>query len=134
MDDHAPHLISDELVSMAFTDMVDKLAKPGEHIQASLDPYKCHLLHMTLGVSGEVGELADAIKKHVMYDKPLDIDNVIEELGDIEFYLEGIRQALNLNRNRILNLNINKLLLGKNARYASGSYSNHQAQNRADKK
>jgi NTP pyrophosphatase (non-canonical NTP hydrolase) len=83
---------------------------------------------MSIGVSGESGELLDAIKKWAIYQKPLDIDNVIEELGDIEFYLEGIRQKLGLNRNRILEHNIEKL----RRRYGT-KYTNEAAQRRADK-
>jgi NTP pyrophosphatase (non-canonical NTP hydrolase) len=83
---------------------------------------------MSIGVSGESGELLDAIKKWAIYQKPLDIDNVIEELGDIEFYLEGIRQKLGLNRNMILEHNIEKL----RRRYGT-KYTNEAAQRRADK-
>jgi NTP pyrophosphatase (non-canonical NTP hydrolase) len=83
---------------------------------------------MSIGVSGEAGELLDAIKKWAIYQKPLDIDNVIEELGDIEFYLEGIRQKLGLNRNMILEHNIEKL----RRRYGT-KYTNEAAQRRADK-
>lgn len=118
--------------------MVNQLKKSGYDILMSLTPEKCDLLHMAFGIVGEVGELADAIKKAVFYEKKLDGENVVEELGDIEFYLEGIRQNLyemNLlvTRDATLQANINKLLKGKNARYASGEFSNEQAQERADK-
>ena len=51
---------------------------------------------MVVGVSGEAGELLDAVKKAVIYRKPLDLENVIEELGDLEFYMEGLRQGLEI--------------------------------------
>lgn len=38
---------------------------------------------MATGVSGEAGELLDAVKKSVVYKKPLDRENVVEELGDL---------------------------------------------------
>lgn len=113
---------------------VASLKKPPETILASLIPEKCDLIHMAMGISGEAGELLDAIKKHVMYNKDLDIKNVVEELGDLEFYLEGIRQTLQITRAETLEANNAKLLTGKNARYASGAYSDQQAQDRADKK
>lgn len=112
-----------------YPDMVKALAKPGKDILASLTPLKCHLLHMAVGVSGEAGELIDAVKKAAIYGKALDVDNVIEEMGDIEFYLEGLRQGLGVTREQCLAANIAKL--GK--RYASGHYSDSQAQERADK-
>jgi NTP pyrophosphatase (non-canonical NTP hydrolase) len=110
-------------------DLVRSLAKPGADILASLDHNEVHLLHMLLGLSGEVGELIDGIKKQVIYRQPLDGDNVLEELGDIEFYLEGIRQGLNLTRDEIVRANIAKLTI----RYASQKYSDLAAQQRADK-
>lgn len=116
-----------------YADMVTKLKKSGEDILYELDYDKCELLHMAIGIAGEAGELLDAIKKHTLYNKPLDMDNVIEELGDLEFYMEGCRQVLQLHRNEILRKNHEKLLSGKNARYKEGKYSNEQAQARADK-
>lgn len=56
-------------------DLVAALVKPGADIQDTLTPGKVHLLHMALGIVTEAGELADAIKKHVMYNQPLNFDN-----------------------------------------------------------
>ena len=92
-----------------YSDFVAVRAKGGEDIQASLDPGKCDLMHMAIGVSGEAGELLDAVKKHVIYGKPLDRENVIEELGDIEFYLAGIRNTLGVPRSFIIESNVAKL-------------------------
>ena len=112
------------------SDMVKQLAKPGETILNELTHSGTHLLHMSMGLSGETGELIDAIKKSVFYCKPLDYENVIEELGDIEFYLEGLRQGLGLTRDQTINANIIKL--GK--RYKGHYYSDKQAIDRSDKK
>ncbi len=46
-----------------FEDMVRALAKPGEKIAAEITGLDAHLLHMIVGISGESGELLDAIKK-----------------------------------------------------------------------
>lgn len=112
-----------------FEQMVDSLKKDGSQILESLSPQKCDLLHMTMGLAGESGECTDAIKKHIMYNKPLDIENVIEELGDIEFFLEGIRQNLSISREETIDANIKKL----GVRYQAGVYSDQAAQDRADK-
>ena len=112
-----------------YSELVKNLVKPADEIKQELTDLDCHLLHMIMGVCGEAGELLDAIKKNVIYRKPLDLTNVIEELGDIEFYMEGLRQALNLNKNAILAHNTKKLT----KRYSSGSYSDQQAKNRDDK-
>ncbi len=83
---------------------------------------------MAIGISGESGELLDAMKKRVVYRKELDRENVIEELGDLEFYLEGIRQGLGVTREQCIDANITKL----SNRYASLKYSDDAAQQRAD--
>lgn len=90
---------------------------------------KDNLMHPAIGIAGEAGELLDAIKKHWAYNKPLDIENVIEELGDLEFYIEALRQEIGIDRDEILTANIRKL----SARYHKGTYSDEQAQARADK-
>ena len=110
--------------------MVHSLAKPGIDITPS--PKQLELWHMATGVSGEAGELLDAIKKHVIYSKPLDRRNVIEELGDLEFYMEGVRQAIGISREQVILHNMNKLT-GTGGRYSDGSYSDEQAQARQDK-
>ena len=85
---------------------------------------------MAVGISGEAGELLDAIKKAAIYQKPVDRQNVIEELGDLEFYMEGLRQGLGITRKETIQGNIDKL----SKRYEGFKYSNEAAQNRADKK
>lgn len=111
-----------------FSNFVTDRKKPGEDIQKTINPFKCDLLHMAVGISTEAGELLDAVKKHVFYNKNLDLINVIEELGDLEFYLEGIRQTLLLARKPILAENMRKLTL----RYSKG-YSDQAASDRVDK-
>jgi NTP pyrophosphatase (non-canonical NTP hydrolase) len=102
--------------------------KPGKQIVSELTGSDTNLLHMVIGISGEAGELLDAIKKAVIYRKELDRNNVIEELGDIEFYLEGLRQELGLSREECLAANVAKL----QKRYGD-KYSDSAAQIRADK-
>lgn len=88
-----------------------------------------NILHAAVGIAGEAGELLDAVKKHWAYEKPLDRENVIEELGDLEFYMQALRNQLGVPREYIVTQNMNKL----SKRYAAGVYSNAQAQARADK-
>jgi len=113
--------------------MVSSLVKPGQDIIDSLTPEKANLWHMVTGVGGESGELVDAIKKHVIYNKPLDRENVVEEMGDLEFYLQAIREELDITREETLEHNVNKLLSGEKARYKMGKFTDAQAQARADK-
>ena len=117
-----------EQMNNDFEFFVRRLAKPGEEILKSLDSNQCHMLHMAVGIAGEAGELLDAIKKAVIYQKPLDLENVIEELGDLEFYMEGLRQACKVTRSQVISSNTSKLSI----RYENG-YSDQAAQQRADK-
>lgn len=86
------------------------------------------LAHAAMGISGEAGELLDAIKKHWAYGKELDKENVMEELGDLEFYMTALRNCLGVPRSYIIAGNVTKL----NKRYA-GKYSDQEAIARADK-
>lgn len=113
--------------------MVWSLAKPGKDILDTLSPEKCHILHMAILASEEAGEILGAIKKHIIYNLPIDKENLVEELGDLEFSLCGLRTAFGISREQVLEHNLNKLLTGKNARYSAGGYSDKQAQDRADK-
>ena len=109
--------------------MVRALTKSGATILQDLTPDDANLWHMATGLSGESGELLDAVKKRVVYRKELDRQNVIEELGDLEFYLEGIREAVGVTRDECLEANQRKLAV----RYRDLQYSDQAAHLRADK-
>lgn len=111
---------------------VDAIVRAGEPVPLeplNLTPEKLHALHMAIGIAGEAAELLDAVCNHVLYGTDFDMENAIEEMGDLEFYMEGFRQFLLTTREHVLRKNIEKL--GK--RYASATYSDAQAQARADK-
>jgi len=87
------------------------------------------LEHAALGIAGEAGELIDAIKKHAIYGKPLDRVNIVEELGDLRFYMQALMNTLGISEEEIIRENMRKL----SARYPRGIYSDEQAIARADK-
>ena len=109
--------------------LVSNLEKDPADILASLTIEKVSLWHMQTGVAGEAGELVDAIKRYVIYGKPIDFNNVIEELGDLEFYMQGIRDRLGIRREETIQANILKL----QDRYVEGKYTDHHASERLDK-
>lgn len=119
----------DSLLFISHDDMVKKLFKNGDAILSTITPDQLTRLHAVVGISGEAGELLDAVKKETMYNKKPDIENIIEELGDLEFYMEALRQAYDITREQTIRANIAKL----GVRYSSGTYSDKQAQERADK-
>lgn len=112
----------------SFEEMVAALKKPGADIVDSMSPMSASMLHMAVGISGESGELLDAIKKHVIYNKPLDRENVVEEIGDLLFYIEGLMQDVGITKDEIIKHNMEKLTV----RYGK-KYSDKAAQERADK-
>lgn len=114
---------------MTHPTLVTALAKPGEDIKANLSPLDCEILHMLVGIAGEVGELIDPLKKAVIYRLPIDLINAVEELGDLEFYLERLRQLLGVTREQTLEANIVKL----QKRFKEKQYSDQAAQERKDK-
>lgn len=87
-------------------------------------------LHIALGLTGEAAELADAIKKEYIYNRPRDIKHIIEELGDVEFYLQAAYYHYGVERSSVIQKNAEKLA----TRYAGLTYSDEAAQGRADKK
>ena len=46
--------------------------------------------HAIWGIWGEVGELVDALKQHFVYGKETDRENLIEEVGDLLFYMVAL--------------------------------------------
>lgn len=93
-----------------------------------VDGQTLNILHWSLGLSGEVGELVDTVKKHVFYKQPFDMVNAKEELGDILFYVAAMASELGLSLEEVMEANKTKLEL----RYKDG-YSDEAAKSRFDK-
>lgn len=68
------------------------------------------LLHSCLGVADEGGEYAKAIKRSLFYDRPLDVANVKEELGDLLWYIALAVDELGTTFEELMDLNIAKLM------------------------
>ena len=67
------------------------------------------IVNACLGLSGECGEVNDLIKKHLFQGHPLNKDDLINELGDIAWYLAEAATALDVDLESILISNIEKL-------------------------
>ena len=111
-----------------YSQLVRDLKKNPSQLRNEITSMDLDMIHMVMGICGEAGELLDAIKKSTVYRTCLDRENVIEELGDIEFYLEGLRQVLQITREETIRTNKEKLLI----RYGK-QYSDSAAQERKDK-
>ena len=62
------------------------------------------LIHASLGVVTESAELADMLKKHIFYGKPIDIVNIKEECGDILWYIAIICRRYNVSFEQLITL------------------------------
>lgn len=63
-----------------------------------------------LGLGGEAGEVVDIIKKVLHHKKPLDREKLIEEMGDVRWYLEYLAASIDTTMEEIEQVNIDKLL------------------------
>jgi len=67
------------------------------------------ILHALMGITTECGELMDQLKKHLIYAKPLDLVNIMEEDGDLRWYLALLEFACNYTADQSQERNIEKL-------------------------
>ena len=86
------------------------------------------MVHAAIGMSTETGEIWDNLKKHLIYGTDIDEDNLIEELGDIMWYIWKMCAILNVDLTTVMNNNRKKLL----KRYANG-FSEKAGVERKDK-
>lgn len=114
--------------------------KPKDFIKASLatanrdmapvmarlqDPSTVRLLHAMIGLCTESGEFQDMVKKHIFYGKEIDKVNLVEELGDLMWYIAVAADELGVSFEEIMEKNVAKLA----ARY-KGGFSEEKAGNR----
>lgn len=66
-------------------------------------------LHAILGKLTEIGEVADAYKRHIFYGTPLDTTNIKEEIGDGFWYDSILLDIHNATFEECFEIMINKL-------------------------
>lgn len=74
------------------------------------------LINGVMGLCGESGEVIDIVKKHLAQGHELNKNKVIEELGDVLWYVAEIAYVLNVDLEDVFEENINKL----SKRYSNG--------------
>jgi NTP pyrophosphatase (non-canonical NTP hydrolase) len=81
-------------------------ARKGLFIRREVDP----VTHCLLGLAGEVGELADAVKKG-QYDPPREVNrtNLLLEAGDVLWYLTNFIDLHNFDLRQVIVSNVHKL-------------------------
>lgn len=89
------------------------------------DRMLARLMHAMLGLMSEVGEIADQLKRHLIYSKDLDLLNILEEDGDSSWYKSLLLDAIGSSWEESWAKNIAKL----RARFPQG-FSEEKALNR----
>ena len=85
------------------------------------------LANAALGLTGEAGEVADVIKKHLFHGTPLDQDALAKELGDCLWYIGAFATVLGLSLDEIAQRNVDKL----RKRYPEG-FDTERSRNRTE--
>lgn len=67
------------------------------------------LTNGVLGLSGESGECADIVKKHLFQGHELDAEKLAKELGDVAWYLAVASYAIGYSLETVLQMNVDKL-------------------------
>lgn len=67
------------------------------------------LINSVMGLCGESGEVIDLVKKHVSHGHPLNREKLIDELGDVAWYLAECADAIGVTLEEVLTHNIEKL-------------------------
>lgn len=67
------------------------------------------VLNAALGLSGEVGELNDMLKKWVFHKKQLDAEHLKREISDVCWYLALMCDSFEFSFDEIMQINIDKL-------------------------
>jgi len=88
---------------------------------------KYTLFELLLGLSGEVGELVNLVKKKELHNHDIMDSKISEEIGDCMWYIANICNYYNLDLSEVLHNNIEKLY----KRYPEG-YTTEDSINRLD--
>jgi len=93
-----------------------------------IDGEQKQLLLAALGLCGESGEIAEAVKKHVFHGHPIDKVKMLREAGDVLWYLTYLAmRCLGKTLLDVMRENIRKL----SARYPEGFFTSERSQHRA---
>ena len=88
------------------------------------------LLTSAIGLSGEVGEFNEIVKKLIFHGKEMNAevqDHMVKELGDIAWYFMNMCRAIGVDMEEVIEYNVKKL----KKRYPGGEFDVYQSNNKA---
>jgi NTP pyrophosphatase (non-canonical NTP hydrolase) len=86
------------------------------------DSSEPNLYNYAMGLPGEVGELLEVLKKHYFHGRPFNRERIVDEAGDVLWYLTALMFKLGITMNEVAINNIEKLL----DRYPDGLKANRK--------
>lgn len=92
--------------------------------KTAIYPKKHRIFYPALGLSGEVGELNNKIKKKMRENAKLDKADMESEIGDILWYVSAVSTDIGLSLDKIAQKNIEKLYSRKRRGVLTGSGDN----------
>ncbi len=86
------------------------------------------LANWALGLTGEAGEIAESIKKHLFHGHELNHDALVKEMGDVLWYLAVLASEIGVELHEVAETNIAKL----RRRYPEGFTAQHSIHRQED--
>jgi NTP pyrophosphatase (non-canonical NTP hydrolase) len=83
-----------------------------------------NIYYMTMGMTGEAGEIANKVKKVMRDGKELDIEDIKHELGDVLWYVASFATVLGIDLEEVAQANLDKLASRKARGVIGGSGDN----------
>lgn len=102
--------------SVATNTAIDAMDHVGCHTSAAHVRLEQDQLIACLGLTGEVGEVTELVKKHLGHGKHLDLEALKLELGDVRWYLTAIEALFGFTSEECAAANVEKLRV----RYPTG--------------
>jgi NTP pyrophosphatase (non-canonical NTP hydrolase) len=118
--------------SKSYTALLHRLAEleiSDAHTQGNINIPR--LITAAFGLVSEGGEFTEQVKKILFQGKPLNEEvrtRLIKELGDVAWYWANACTALNIDPNKVLQINADKL----KARFPEGHFTAERSENRLD--
>lgn len=94
---------------MKYRDVVLRSVSKSKTRTLAFNGYNGDIVNGAMGLAGESGEVCDLVKKFVFQNKPYDENRLIEELGDVRWYLELMCYGLGISVEQLEKLNEEKL-------------------------
>ena len=85
-----------------------------------------NVIHASLGIGGEAGEVLDHVKKAAFSNRSLDHDHLVAEVGDLMWYLNLLVASPGTTWGHVLSVNVAKL----ETRYKGGKFDSDLSLNR----